>query len=65
MLITHGDQISNKPLKSIINPDIEMKNCTFGEICTGAINSNSVHFYSVEYSFDPTTVRKKNPIQFY
>jgi hypothetical protein len=55
VLITQGDQISNK---SIINPDIEIKNCTFGEICTGAINSNFVHFYSVEYSFDPTMVRK-------
>ncbi len=40
-----------------INPDIEIKNCTLGEICTGAINSNSVHYYSVEYSFDPNMVR--------
>ena len=40
-----------------INPDIEIKNCTFGEICPGAINSSTVHYYSVEYSFDPSMVR--------
>jgi hypothetical protein len=40
-----------------INPDIEIKNCTLGELCTGAINSNFVHYYSVEYLFDPNMVR--------
>ncbi len=59
MLIVRGDQISDSSIKSIVNPDIEIKNCTFGEICTGGINSSSVHFYSVEYSFDPTMVRKR------
>ncbi len=60
MFITHADQIS----QSIIHPDIEIKNCTFGEICTGGINSTTVHFYSVEYSFDPTMVRKKKAMYF-
>jgi hypothetical protein len=59
VLIVRGDQISDSSIKSMINPDIEIKNCTFGEICTGGINSSSVHFYSVEYSFDPTMVRKR------
>lgn len=40
-----------------ISPDIIIQNCTFGEKCTGAINSSSVHYYSVEYSFDPSMVR--------
>jgi hypothetical protein len=48
----------------MVNPDIEIKNCTFGEICTDAINSNFVHFYSVEYSFDPTMVRRKKKDHF-
>jgi hypothetical protein len=56
VLITQGDQISDSSIKSITNPDIELKNCTFGEVCTGAINSTSVHYYSVQYSFDPTMV---------
>ncbi|CAF2533960.1 unnamed protein product [Rotaria sp. Silwood2] len=54
VIITHGDQLSINSIQSVINPDIEIKNCTFGEICIGAINSSSLHFYSVEYSFDPT-----------
>lgn len=59
MCITHAnDQISNNSIQSVINPDIDIKNCTFGEICTGVINSNSVHYYSVEYVFDPTMVRE-------
>jgi len=57
VLITQGDQILNHSIKSVINPNIEIKNCTFGEICTDSINSSSVHFYSVEYLFDPTMVR--------
>ncbi len=59
ILITQGDTLSDNSIKSMVNPDIEIKNCTFGEICTDAINSNFVHFYSVEYSFDPTMVRRK------
>ncbi|UJR08524.1 hypothetical protein I4U23_012787 [Adineta vaga] len=51
---THGEQIADISIQSIINPDIEIKNCTFGEVCSGGINSNSIHFYSVEYSFDPS-----------
>jgi hypothetical protein len=35
-----------------------MKNCSIGENCTGTINSTAVHYYSVEYSFDPNTVGK-------
>ncbi|CAF0836891.1 unnamed protein product [Rotaria sordida] len=54
VIIIHGDQNVINSIQSIINPDIEIKNCTFGEICNGTINSTSVHFYSVEYSFDPT-----------
>jgi len=49
----------------MVNPDIEIKNCTFGEICTDAINSNFVHFYSVEYSFDPTMVRRRKKRSFH
>ncbi len=59
MLITQGDQLSDSSIKSVMNPDIELKNCTFGEVCTGEINSTSVHYYSVEYFFDPTMVRKE------
>jgi hypothetical protein len=53
----HGEQTSDSLLQSIINPDIEIRNCTFGEVCSGGINSSSIHFYSVEYSFDPSMVR--------
>ncbi|CAF0861033.1 unnamed protein product [Rotaria sp. Silwood1] len=54
VIITHGEHISINSIQSLINPDIELKNCTFGEICIGTINSSSVHFYSIEYLFDPT-----------
>ncbi|CAF1443497.1 unnamed protein product [Rotaria magnacalcarata] len=54
VILAYGDQTSENSIQSINNPDIEIKNCTFGELCIGAINSSSVHFYSVEYSFDPT-----------
>ena len=37
-----------------------MKNCTIGELCTGSINSTSVHYYSVQYSFSPSTVKNMN-----
>ncbi len=63
-MITQGDTLSDNSIKSMVNPDIEIKNCTFGEICTDAINSNFVHFYSVEYSFDPTMVRRKKKDHF-
>jgi hypothetical protein len=64
-LIAKGDQILDGSIKSINNPDIEMKNCTLGEICAGEINSNSVHYYSVEYSFDPSMVRHLICIRFF
>ncbi|CAF4992660.1 unnamed protein product, partial [Rotaria sp. Silwood1] len=54
VIITHGEHISINSIQSLINPDIELKNCTFGEICIGTINSSSVHFYCIEYLFDPT-----------
>lgn len=58
MIFAHGDYMSINSFQSINNPDIEIKNCTFGELCSGSINSTTVHFYSVEYSFDPTMVRR-------
>lgn len=65
MINVYGDQISDYSIRSMINPDIEIKNCTFGEICVGAINSSSVHYYSVEYSFDPTMVRMNTYFDIY
>ncbi|CAF2703951.1 unnamed protein product [Rotaria sp. Silwood2] len=38
-----------------MNPDIVIKNCTIGVLCTGSVNSTSVHYYSVQYFFNPTT----------
>ncbi|CAF0781005.1 unnamed protein product [Adineta steineri] len=43
---------------STLNPNVIMKNCTIGELCTGSVNSSSVYYYAVQYTFTPnTTVR--------
>ncbi|CAF0836930.1 unnamed protein product [Rotaria sordida] len=49
------NQLSVDSFDSIINPDIIIKNCTIGELCSGTINSTSIHYYSVQYSFNPIT----------
>lgn len=43
-----------------MNPDVIMKNCTVGELCTGSINATEIHYYSVQYNFDPATVIKRH-----
>ncbi|CAF5087183.1 unnamed protein product, partial [Rotaria sp. Silwood1] len=49
------NQSSLDSLDLTTNPDIIIKNCTIGELCTDSINSTSVHYYSVQYYFNPAT----------
>ena len=57
-LIVHGEVRSDAAIQSILDPNIVLKNCTFGDVCVDEIDASTVHYYSVEYSFDPTMVRK-------
>jgi hypothetical protein len=41
----------------MINPDIILRNCTIGQVCSGSINASFVHYYSIEYTFNPIQVR--------
>ncbi|CAF0756937.1 unnamed protein product [Adineta steineri] len=40
---------------STLNPNVIMKNCTIRELCTGSVNSSSVYYYAVQYTFTPNT----------
>ena len=42
----------------MLDPNIVLKNCTLGDVCVDEIDASTVHYYSVEYSFDPTMVRQ-------
>ncbi|CAF0800479.1 unnamed protein product [Adineta ricciae] len=57
-LFVNCSQVVKSPWDSSLNPDVLMRNCTIGELCTGSINSTTVHYFSLQYSFTPsTTVR--------
>ncbi|CAF0788193.1 unnamed protein product [Adineta ricciae] len=58
ILFVNCSQAVKNPWDSSLNPDVLMRNCTIGELCVGSINSTSIHYFSLQYSFTPsTTVR--------